>query len=57
MLVYITVMGGFHNKNPNVPSLLEFWRMKMQKYKDDETFMALYGPFVTSIENMWKVED
>ncbi|HFK1458742.1 TPA: hypothetical protein ACGXMC_004488 [Bacillus cereus] len=49
--------GSFHNKNSNVPSLLEFWRMKMQKYKDDETFMALYGPFVTSIENMWKVED
>jgi len=49
--------GSFHNSNTNVPSLLQFWKMKMQKYKKDETFMALYGPFVTSIENMWKVEE
>ncbi|WP_369900869.1 hypothetical protein [Bacillus manliponensis] len=49
--------GSFHNSNTDVPSLLQFWRKKMKKYKNDETFMALYGPFVTSIENMWKEEE
>jgi hypothetical protein len=50
--------GSFHNKNSNVPSLLEFWENKMNEHKHNPTMVELYGPFMDSIGQLFddKVE-
>ncbi|UOY92511.1 hypothetical protein MUG87_19200 [Ectobacillus sp. JY-23] len=48
--------GSFHQPAANVPSLLEYWKKKMKKHRKDEIFMAMYGPFVKSIDTILEEE-
>jgi len=45
--------GSFHSKDFDVPSLLEFWKDGMAKYKNNSIMDELYGPFIDSIKNLF----